>query len=139
MSSKPLTPDLSVGPAPASLADASQRYRLLINLRPDEEEPGQPRSAEIAAEAQRLGLDYRHIPVVPGQIDEDQVRRFAAALAEAEGPVFAFCRTGTRACQLWALNVVRTDGVEGVLRRAAEAGYDLSALRPRLEAAAASG
>ena len=138
MRSRSLTAGIEVGPhpSPAELAAAAGRFRAVVNLRPDGAEPGWPGSAQMEAEASRHGLLYRHIPVVPGQIDEDQVRRFAAAVSEADGPVLAFCRTGTRACQLWALNAARDGDVADIMRRAAEAGYDLSALQPRLEAAA---
>jgi len=135
MQAKPLTPTLSVGPqlSLTDLASAAQRFRAIINNRPDGEEPGQPSSAEIEAEAKRLGLQYRHIPIVPGQFPDDSVRAFANALTELEGPVFAFCRTGTRSTSLWALTEAARGTANGALRAAAEAGYDLHALWPRLE------
>ena len=47
-------------------AVAAQGVRLLVNNRPDGEEPGQPSSAEIEAAARAAGLDYHHIPVAGG-------------------------------------------------------------------------
>lgn len=135
MQAKSLTPILSVGPQLniADLAAAAERFRAIINNRPDGEEPGQPSSAEIQAEAERLGLQYRHIPIAPGQFPDDCVRAFADALTELEGPVFAFCRTGTRSTSLWALTQAARGTPNGALRAAAEAGYDLRALWPRLD------
>lgn len=73
---------------------------LVVNNRPDGEEPGQPTSAEIEAAARAAGLDYRHIPV-SGGIGPDQVA--AMAVAMEEGKLLAFCRSGQRSTLLWAL------------------------------------
>ena len=80
---------------------AAGGFKGIINNRPDNEGPDQPRSNELEAEALRHGLVYRHIPVVPGQATEVEVRAFAAALKEIDGPVLAFCRTGNRSSALW--------------------------------------
>lgn len=133
-----LSDAISVAPqlTPEDLeAAAAAGFRMLINNRPDGEAPDQPGSAELSAIAERLGLDYRHIPVVPGQITDEQVADFQAALKEGKGPALAFCRTGTRSTTLWALAATDTMPPDDILRKAADAGYDLSALRPRIEAA----
>lgn len=79
---------------------AAGGFRAIVNNRPDGEEPGQPSSDQLAAEAIRHGLAYWHIPVVPGQATEADVRAFALALDQADGPVLAFCRTGNRSAKL---------------------------------------
>lgn len=87
---------------PADLPQlAADGFDGVINNRPDAEGPEQPTSLELETEAKRLGLAYWHIPVVPGEMTDEQVRAFAAALEEARGPVLAFCRTGNRAAALW--------------------------------------
>jgi uncharacterized protein (TIGR01244 family) len=136
---KRLTDDIAVCAfvPPERLAELAPRFRTVINTRPDAEQPGQPSSAEIETEARRLGLDYVHIPVVPGQISEAQVAQFNKTLRTGKGPVLAFCRTGTRAVTLWALGQVGAWSPDEILRAAAAAGYDLSALKPRLEEKAA--
>lgn len=78
-------------------------FRGLINNRPDGEDPDQPSSGELRTEAQRLGMTYCHIPVRPGEATPDDARAFAAAVRAASGPVFAFCRSGNRARQLWQM------------------------------------
>ena len=85
-------------------AAADQGFRSIINNRPDAEVSDQPTSAEMEAAAAALGLGYRHIPVAPGQIHDEDIAKFNDALAELEGPVLAFCRSGTRAASLWALS-----------------------------------
>jgi len=82
---------------------AALGFRTLINNRPDGEAPDQPPSAELEAAAGRLGLGYRHIPVRSGEIEARSAGELAAALAELEKPVLAFCRSGSRSANLWML------------------------------------
>jgi sulfide:quinone oxidoreductase len=148
MAFKPLTPTLSVSAQPyaADVAAAARAgFRGLISNRPDGEEPGQPTAAEMRALAAAHGMGFAHVPVVPGQIGDEDVALMADALVRLDGPVLAFCRTGTRAAMLWALNEAgREAGREAgarpvgeIIETAAAAGYDLSALRPRLADATA--
>ena len=56
-----------------------------------------------------------------------------AVLAEAAGPVLAFCRSGTRSTYLWALARAKLgDDPERLVAAAANAGYDLAPLRSAL-------
>ena len=114
-------------------AAADQGIRSIINNRPDAEASDQPTSAEIEAAAAALGLGYRHIPVVPGQIHDEDIANFSVALAELEAPVLAFCRTGTRSASLWALSAPAEVASSDLLAAARAAGYDLDALKPRLD------
>jgi uncharacterized protein (TIGR01244 family) len=115
---------------------AAQGFRSLINNRPDAEVAGQPASAAIAAVAARHDMVYQHLPVISGQLQDAEVDMFAQALTTLPTPTLAFCRTGTRSTMLWALGAARSQPVEEVLHKAATAGYDLDALRPRLQEAA---
>lgn len=122
--------------APEDVAAASaQGFVAIVNNRPDDEQQGQPTAEEIGAAAQAAGLAYTAIPVDHNGISEDQVAAMADALGRADGPVLAFCRSGTRSTYLWALARKRMgeDG-EALIAKAAEAGYDLSPLRPALTA-----
>jgi uncharacterized protein (TIGR01244 family) len=125
-----VTDDLSVAPqiSVADVAEAArQGFRTIINNRPDGEEPGQPRAAEIEAAARSAGLAYHHIPVV-GSPSPEQVEATRAVLQDAPEPVLAFCRSGTRSIVTWsvsqALSGARSRGELVGLGRAA--GYDLS-------------
>ena len=120
--------------AAADVAEAAALgVTLIVNNRPDGEEPGQPSGAEIEAAAAAAGLEYRHIPV-SGGFSQGQVAEMAEALDEAEGKVLAFCRSGTRSTYLWAL-ARASRGVDGdtLFAQAAAAGYDLSPLRTYLQ------
>ncbi len=121
-----VSPQISLDDLPAA---AAQGFKLVINNRPDGEQPGQPSSAEVEAAARAAGLDYVHIPVV-GQPTPDQVEANRLAVAEAEGPVLAYCRSGTRSIVTWslgqALSGERPRGELVSLGRGA--GYDLSSV-----------
>jgi len=109
---------------------AAQGIRLIVNNRPDGEEPGQPCSAEIEAAARAAGLDYRHIPIAGG-FPPERVEAMAQALEQ--GPLLAYCRTGTRSTFLWALaRAARGAPAEESVAAAAAAGYDLGPIRARL-------
>lgn len=141
MDIRQLSSTLSVSPQlrPGEMdAIAGQGFKTLINNRPDGEADDQPSSAELRQAAQAAGLAYRDVPVVSGKVTDADADAFAQALADAEKPVLAFCRTGTRSAMLWALSQAATLGVGAVLEAAAAAGYDLAANRPRLEARAGS-
>ncbi len=105
---------------------------MIVNNRPDAEEPGQPKSAEIEAAARSAGLGYRHIPIAGG-FSAPQVSAMTEALEAAEGEVLAFCKSGTRSTYLWALaRSSRGAGADELIGQAGEAGYDLSPLRSLL-------
>jgi sulfide:quinone oxidoreductase len=136
MQTRSLTEKLSVS-SQLTLTDlnaaADQGIRAIINNRPDGEASDQPTSAEIEAAAAALGLGYRHIPVAPGEIHDNDIGNFSVALAELEAPVLAFCRTGTRSVSLWALSAPAEVASSDLLSTARAAGYDLSTLKPRLD------
>jgi sulfide:quinone oxidoreductase len=134
---KSLTPSLSVSPqvTEADVAQAARDgFRAIIDNRPDGEEPGQPSAAEMQALAATHGMGFAHVPTIGGNITDEDVALMAEALVRFDGPVLAYCRTGTRSTTLWALTRVGGQSAEAILATAAAAGYDLSALKPRLEA-----
>jgi uncharacterized protein (TIGR01244 family) len=116
-------------------AAKAQGFTTIVNNRPENEQPGQPAGAEIEAAAKAAGLDYVAIPVDHSGFAEWQVAAMADALEKANGPVLAFCRSGTRSTFLWALARNRLgDEGETLIAKAAGAGYDLSSIRPMLGA-----
>jgi uncharacterized protein (TIGR01244 family) len=106
----------------AAIAQAG--YRVLINNRPDNEVPGQPASADIAAAAAAAGLEYHYIPVTAASFPGPDIERMRRLLNDGNGPVLAFCRSGTRCANLW----VATREEHGRAEAGAVAsslGYDL--------------
>ncbi len=121
-----------IGPDEVAAA-ADQGFTMIINNRPDEEEPGQVPGDDIREAARAAGLAYVAIPISHGGFSANQVDAMRDALANAGGPVLAFCRSGTRSTLLWAL-AKGADGVDAdaLLNKAAGAGYDISSIKPLL-------
>ncbi|WP_321394874.1 TIGR01244 family sulfur transferase [Emcibacter sp.] len=126
-----VSPQLTVADIEAA---AAQGYKTVINNRPDQEGPGQPSSDDLKAVAEKHGMNYYHIPVVPGQISDQQVEEFGKAVEGCSGPVLAFCKSGTRAACLWALSEAANEDPDAILSACNSAGYDLSGLAPRIRA-----
>jgi len=136
MDIRPLDEALSSSPqiAPEDLpAIAALGYRSVISNRPDGEAPDQPSAADLRQAAEAAGLIFAHVPVVGGGISDQDIADFRQTLAKLPKPVFGFCRTGTRTTTLWALANAADVAVDDLISQAQAAGYDLSALRPRLE------
>ncbi|HEU4704223.1 MAG TPA: TIGR01244 family sulfur transferase [Sphingomicrobium sp.] len=100
---------------------------MIVNNRPDGEDPGQPLGAEIEAAAKAAGIAYRHVPIARG-IGPADVEVMQEAIRDCgDGKLLAYCRAGNRSALAWA--VARSD--DGVPReelegKAARAGIDLS-------------
>ena len=129
---------ISVSPqiAPSDVTDAAaQGVTLVINNRPEGEEDGQPTGDVIAAASEAAGLAYTAIPVTNAGFSHAQVDAMVAALDQADGPILAYCRSGTRSTYLWALARAKMGDHPAVLAEKAEAaGYDLRPIRPMLDA-----
>ena len=128
----PLSPGLSVtGRLERADIDALAQagVRTIVNNRPDGEDPGQVPAAEARRLAEGHGLAYHHIPITAASLTRADVDAFAAALREAEAPVVAHCRSGTRSTLLWALTRMR-EGADplGLIAEAARHGIDIASL-----------
>lgn len=113
---------------------------LVINNRPEGESDDQIPGPEIEAAARAAGMDYLAIPVTHAGFSEGQVKAMAEALAASDGPVLAYCRSGTRSTLLWALAEASRGGdPEAISASAAQAGYDIASIRPLVDMLAAKG
>ncbi|MCK7543018.1 TIGR01244 family sulfur transferase [Marinobacter bryozoorum] len=128
--------NISVAPQinPEDVAEVARLgFRTLVANRPDQEEPGQPAMADIQRAAEEHGVKWVFLPVESGSIQDSDVDAFAPMFDEAEKPMLAFCRSGTRCTVLWALSSARHMPLEPIIQRAGQAGYDLRGLVPRLQ------
>lgn len=102
-----VTPEFYVAAqlAPTDMAGAAAMgFKTVINNRPDlEGGADQPASASMQAAAEAAGLRYVFLPVVAGAITPEQAASMKQALASAQAPVLAFCRSGARSTQLFML------------------------------------
>lgn len=116
---------------------AAAGFKTIVNNRPDDEDAGQPSGDAIRAAAEAAGLKYVSIPVTHAGFSHPQIDAMTQALTDSEGPVLAYCRSGTRSCNLWALAAAKAGRNPNLLLAQAEdAGYDLRGIRPMLDALA---
>lgn len=103
-------------------------FAAIVNNRPDGEEPGQPSGEAIEKAAQAAGLVYHAIPLGRDGVSTDMVERTRSVLEGSAGPVFCYCRSGTRSTTLWALSQAGTMDAQDIIAAAGHAGYDVSHL-----------
>ena len=129
---------ISVAPqiAPEDIAAVKAAgFVAIVNNRPDGEEGGQPTGDAIRAAAEDHGLAYTAIPVTHAGFSMPQVTAMIDAMSAANGPVLAYCRSGTRSCNLWALSQAGLGAdADELIARGRGAGYDLNGLRPLMDA-----
>lgn len=120
----------------AALADAG--FTHVICNRPDAEVPPSHQAAAIGAAVEAAGLTFVVNPLTHDTMTPDRTGLQRDTLDGAEGKVLAYCASGTRSTVAWTLAHVGDLGPDSVLQAAAEAGYDLAALHPRLQMIAGS-
>lgn len=106
---------------------------LIINNRPDGEEFGKPRGADVEKAAKTAGIDYVSIPVSGAGIGPAHLDAFDAAVSDREGAILAFCRSGARSTVVRAFARARAgDAADDIINEAAKAGYDIAGQRGAL-------
>ena len=132
------TPQISVEDIATAKAEG---FTLIINNRPDGEEESAPQGPDIMCAAATAGLEYIAIPVTHAGFSAPQVEAMEQALKAMPegGRALAYCRSGTRSTLLWALARAKMGGNPmSIANNAAKAGYDISPVRPMVDALAAS-
>jgi len=112
--------------APEEVAGlAGMGVTVLVNNRPDGEEPGQPLAADIEAAAEQAGIAYRFVPIIRGIGPADVEAMQDAIQVAGDGKLLAFCRSGSRSAFACAL-AHREDGASAdeVSGRLSKAGFD---------------
>ena len=124
--------------APSDLDEVAQRgfKSVICNRRPGEADD-HPDDAALSAKAKALGLEWRCIPVSPGDYSAADIAAFGKALDDLPTPILAFCRSGKRAVHLWAHSKSQAAScdIPGLLAAARDAGHDLEERRTLLEKA----
>ncbi|MGN6766754.1 MAG: TIGR01244 family sulfur transferase, partial [Rhizobiaceae bacterium] len=131
MSEVKITGRLTVAgqPDPQAFRDIAARgYATLVNLRPDGEEPSQPGNAVERMQAAGAGMAYGFVPVTGPTIGQADVEAFRNMMQRSQGPVYAHCKSGTRALTLYALAEVMAGRMKAgeVQAFGKEHGFDLS-------------
>ena len=112
----------------------AEGVRVIVNNRPEGEAGDQTPGPAIEAAARAAGMAYMAIPIGPQGFSEPAVRAMCDALAEADGKVLAYCRSGTRSTLLWALaQSAAGKDPEEIAAAAAGAGYDVAPIRAAMD------
>lgn len=90
----------------------------------------------MKAAAEALGLTFIINPVLPGAMTAENVTVQAQAVAEAAGPVFAYCASGNRSSVVWMMMNAGKLPVDEMIAITARFGYNHAPLRAQIEAAA---
>lgn len=118
---------------------AAEGFTTVICNRPDSEVEPELQSRFMAAEAERLGLDFVYNPISTTGLNAGNVRLQAETMERSRGPILAYCRSGRRSTVCWMLVNASRLPVDDIMTAAAGAGHRLDALRPQIEAMAARG
>lgn len=131
-----VSPQIAVEDVPA-LAEAG--FTLVICNRPDGEVPPELQAETIGTAVRAAGMEFAVLPVTHDGLTLDLVAEQAALIENAPGPVFAYCRSGTRCATVWAMGQAGKMPTDDILLSTAKAGYALDGMRPTLDAIAERG
>ena len=139
MDIRPLTPDYAVSPQIAvedipAIAEAG--YKTIICNRPDAEVPPSHQAAAVGAAAEAAGLTYVVIPVTHQGLNMEMIDSQKAAMDASDGPVLAYCASGTRSSIVWSFSQAKDMSADEIIAATTAAGYDLGGMRGQLEALA---
>ena len=131
-----VSPQISVEDIPSIV---SAGYTTVICNRPDPEVPPSHQAAAIETAAKEAGLSFHILPLTHQTMTPENIAAQGSFVEASDGPVLAYCASGTRCSIAWALGNVRDLGVDAVLQATASAGYDLAGLKPQLDVLSQSG
>ncbi|WP_027259247.1 TIGR01244 family sulfur transferase [Leisingera aquimarina] len=139
MDARVITPRYSVSPqisAEDLPAIAGAGFKTVICNRPDAEVPPSHQAEAIRAAAEAAGLRFEVLPLTHQTMTPENAARQRALYEGCEGPVLAYCASGTRCSVVWALSQACDMCADDILQKTAAAGYQLDGLRPALDSLA---
>ena len=105
---------------------------LILCNRPDEEVPPGYRAADLRAAAEAAGMRFVEQPLTHYTMTPDVIARNNALICGCDGPVVAYCASGTRSTIAWALGSAGGMDADEIIEAARRGGYDLSGMRDTL-------
>lgn len=109
--------------------------RVICN-RPDQEIPPSHHAEVMASAAADAGLEFVILPLTHQTFTPENIAKHRDAATCDDGPVLAYCASGTRSTIVWALGQAGHLPTSDILSAARAGGYDLDHLEPHLEALA---
>lgn len=109
---------------------AEQGVVAVVNLRPDDEQPGRDERAEVTA----TGMAYHQVPVAGADgLTDDNAAKLWALVSAVPGKVLVHCASGNRAGALLALGAASAGAMSP--EQALAFGQSAGLTQPKLEAA----
>lgn len=136
-----LEPGFAISEAitPGDLDEVAKRgfKSVICNRRAGEAEDHN--ETALSTKTRALGMEWRCIPVAPGDYSDADIDAFSNALDTLPTPILAFCRSGKRAVHLWAHAKSQSPScdISSLLSAAHQAGHKLDERLPLLEKASA--
>ena len=140
MEIRQITPTYAVSPQIQpddcqAIADAG--FKTIICNRPDVEITPDCCATAVEAAAKEAGLNFVVLPLTHQTMNAENVAAHRAAIDETDGPVLAYCASGTRSSIVWSLGQAGDMASDEIINATSAAGYDLRGLHPQLEMIAA--
>lgn len=139
MDMRQITPRFFAAPqiSPDDMAEiVSAGITLILCNRPDEEVPPSHQVEAMQAAADAAGVAFASRPLTHQNMSPQVIAENRRLIETAPGPVLAYCASGTRSTIAWALGSARDMPVDEIIAAARAGGYELSNLKPTLQAAA---
>ncbi len=141
MEIRPITPRYAVSPQ-ITVEDvpaiAAAGFVKVICNRPNSEVPAYMQSDPIGQAVRAAGMEYEVLELTHQTMTPENVALQKTLATNCEGPVLAYCASGTRCSVIWALGQCDQMNADEILDATGKAGYELEQLRPTLEQLASS-
>jgi uncharacterized protein (TIGR01244 family) len=77
-------------------------FKTIMCFRPtSEDKETQPDQSLLKMEAHKKGIKFISIPIIPGNITEENIQKFAQNFNDSDYPVLGYCRSGGRAKSIY--------------------------------------
>lgn len=114
---------------------AAAGIKRVVCNRPDQEIPPSHHASVLEQAAKSEGLEFMVLPLTHENMTPQVIAENKALIEGSDGPVVAYCASGTRSTIAWALGAASNMDIDDVIAAARAGGYDLSNMRQTLQAA----
>ena len=77
-------------------------FKTIICFRPqDEDKENQPKQDILKKEAKKRGISFVSIPVIPGQVTDENINQFNNEFSQNAQPILGYCKSGGRAKNIY--------------------------------------
>jgi len=103
-------------------------FEKIICNRPDFEVPINIQSNVIEKVTEEIGLSFEYHPLTFENMNTENIEKQMAFINESNGPILAYCTSGTRCAAIWALGQIGKMSKDEILKATLQSGYNLEGL-----------